>query len=139
MKYLFKSKDGGSESNVTGYWLIESKSLFSVVLLRFDEGSREAYHNHAFTSISWVLSGMLHERVFVDTNSIDKPRMLHPSIKPVLTYKNTMHKVFGMAKYSWVISFRGPWNSTWKEYFASSNKFETLTHGRKVLHENHNN
>lgn len=27
-KELVKSKDGGSDSNVTGYWLIESKTFF---------------------------------------------------------------------------------------------------------------
>lgn len=63
MKVLFKSKDGGLDSNVTGYWLVESKKLFSIVLLCFDRGSREAYHNHAFNSISWILSGRLNERI----------------------------------------------------------------------------
>lgn len=39
MKLFSKSHDGGKDSGVTGYWLIESKSLFSIVLLRFSEGS----------------------------------------------------------------------------------------------------
>ena len=67
MKFLFKAKDGGPESKVTGYWLIESKRWFSIALLRFDEGSREAFHTHAFNAISWVLWGELLEYVRVDT------------------------------------------------------------------------
>lgn len=61
MKFLFKSKDGGPDSNVVGYWLVESKKLFSIVLLCFNKGSREAFHNHAFNAISWVISGRLDE------------------------------------------------------------------------------
>ena len=50
MRLFFKSKDGGPDSSVTGYWLIESKKLFSIVLLKFDGRSREAYHTHAFNA-----------------------------------------------------------------------------------------
>ena len=42
MRLFFYGKDGGQYSTVWGYWLIEIKSLFSVVLLRFEGDSREA-------------------------------------------------------------------------------------------------
>ena len=61
MKLFHKAKDGGPASTVTGYWLIESKRFFSIVLLRFDGPSREAFHTHAFNSISWVVKGVLLE------------------------------------------------------------------------------
>mgnify|MGYP001575993171 CR=1 FL=1 len=57
MKLFYYGKDGGPESHVWGFWLIEAKSLFSIVLLRFENGTREAYHSHAFNSLSWVLRG----------------------------------------------------------------------------------
>ena len=63
MKLFSYGKDGGEESTVWGYWLCEFKSLFSVALLCFEDGSREAYHDHAFNSISWVLSGKLTESI----------------------------------------------------------------------------
>ena len=131
MKILFKSKDGGLESNVTGYWLVESKKLFSIVLLCFDRGSREAYHNHAFNAISWVLSGRLNERIKYSKGYMDV--CLTPSILPVFTSRERMHKVSGLDRKTWVLSFRGPWLDTWKEFFVSTNKEVTLTHGRKVL------
>lgn len=56
MKIFRKMKDGGGDSTVTGYFLIEIKSLFSVVLLRFDGESRDAYHEHAFNCVSWLLA-----------------------------------------------------------------------------------
>lgn len=41
MKFFSVGKSGGPESNVTGYWAVEIKPLFSVVLLKFDVGTRE--------------------------------------------------------------------------------------------------
>lgn len=61
MKILKYGKDGGPESTVWGYWLIEWKPVFSVALLCFENGSREAYHSHAFDSVSWLLKGQLVE------------------------------------------------------------------------------
>lgn len=129
MKFLFKSKDGGKESNVTGYWLFESKRFGSIVLLRFDEGSREAFHSHAFNAISWVLSGHLDEEL-KDTGEVVS---LEPSFKPVFTSRDRFHRVFGMAKHTWVFSLRGPWVKFWKEWLPKENKEITLTNGRKVV------
>lgn len=125
MKLFHKSKDGGPDSNVTGYWLIESKSLFSIVLLRFDKGSREAFHNHAFNAVSWVLSGHLLEEL---TDGITT--WLFPSYKPVYTSRERMHKVHGMEDKTWVLSFRGPWATTWKEYLPVEDREITLSNGR---------
>ena len=50
MKLFHKSHDGGKNSGVTGYWLIEWKSGFSIVVLRFSKGTREAFHSHAFNA-----------------------------------------------------------------------------------------
>lgn len=137
MKLFFKGKDGGPESNVTGYWLIEAKGLFSVVLLRFDEGSREAYHNHAFNALSWVFKGLAHEHVMDEHAAAGRfePMVidLKPSFKPVYTPRERMHKVYGIAPQTWVLSFRGPWADKWQEYFDKTRQFVTLTHGRKVV------
>jgi hypothetical protein len=109
MKLFYKGKDGGAESSVTGWWLIEWKRLFSVALLKFEGASREAYHDHAFNSISWLLSGMLYED-FRD----GKGHPYLPSIVPIITRRNTFHKVGSMGT-SWVLTFRGPWTETWHE------------------------
>lgn len=132
MKILFKSKDGGSDSNVTGYWLIESKTFFSIVLLCFDKGSREAFHNHAFNAISWILYGKLNECVrYGDQDYTDI--ILNPSLKPIYTSKDRMHKVTGLAEKTWALSFRGPWEKYWKEYFLDTKEEVTLTNGRKIV------
>lgn len=136
-KFFFKSKDGGPQSNVTGYWLIECKSLFSIVLLRFDKGSREAFHNHAFNAVSWVLKGKLKE-IHTFVGSLIGCRhylenYMSPSLFPISTHKDRMHQVHGVADTTWVLSFRGPWNKTWKEYLPKEDKEVTLSSGRIIV------
>lgn len=118
------SKDGGQESTVQG-WFIEAKKLATAALLRFDDGTREAYHSHAFNCISWVLKGALEEEHL--EGGVDVHR---PSLKPVVTRRDTFHKVRSLGT-TWVLTFRGPWSDTWKEYVDG--QIITLTHGRKVV------
>ena len=42
MKLFSKFYDGGQDSGVTGFWLIEAKHLFSIVILIFNKGTRDA-------------------------------------------------------------------------------------------------
>lgn len=125
MRILFKSKDGGGHSMVVGYWLFEAKKFCSIVLLRFDKGSREAFHTHAFNAVSWVLSGKLRERLMDGSEY-----MLTPSIKPIYTARDRFHRVFGETEKTYVLSFRGPWKKVWKEYLPTENKEIKLTNGR---------
>lgn len=131
MRLFFKGKDGGPESKVTGYWLIEWKRVFSIVLLRFDQGSRERYHTHAFNAVSWVIRGQLLEN-YLGPKSWDSVYLL-PSIMPFFTARNRLHKVTGIAPKTWVISFRGPWSKYWYELDRDTGTLDTLTHGRKVV------
>ncbi len=124
-------KDGGPESTVWGYWLVELKWLFSIVLLRFDGRSREAFHTHAFNSISWVLRGQLVE------HHLDGRVEVHQAgWRPVITHRTTFHQVDSEGQ-SWVLSFRGPWRSTWREFVPEQNEVLTLTNGRRVLGRRH--
>ncbi len=127
MKFLKYGKDGGPASTVTGFWLIEIKSLFSIVLLRFDEGSRENYHSHAFNALTWWLRGE------VDEHHVDG-RVLRwtPSFMPKYTPKSCFHKVFAL-KRTYALSIRGPWGKTWFEYQNKTNLLTTFAHGRRVL------
>jgi len=125
MKLIEISKDGGPDSTVWAHWLVEIKSLFSVALLRFENGTREAFHSHAFNCISWVLSGKLEER-----HADGRVEYHYPSLKPVVTRRSTMHQVFSYGR-TWVLTFRGPWADNWKEIEAGEEK--VLTNGRKVV------
>lgn len=127
MKLLTHMKDGGAESKVHGYFLIEWKKLFSVVLLRFDNGSREAYHEHAFDAVSWLLWGRLVEDMLGG-----RVNWYWPSLLPIVTKRDTFHKVSSFGT-TWALSFRGPWSKTWREWLPKEQRFVTLTNGRKEV------
>lgn len=117
-------KDGGPESTVTGYWLVEIKSLFSICLLKFEGKSREAFHSHAFNSIAWVIKGKLTE------NMLDGRVNIHsPSFKPFYVTREDFHKVDSDGT-TWVFNIRGPWAKKWEEYLPLESRFRTLTNGR---------
>ena len=128
VKLFTKSYDGGADSGVTGYWLIESKRLFSVVLLHFSPGSREAYHSHAFNALTWWLKGAVSEE-FLD-GTLPKVHWRR-NLKPKYTKRNNFHKVNAGPKGAWALSIRGPWDETWFEN-KNGNTY-TLTHGRKMV------
>ncbi len=125
MKFMSKAKDGGKKSHVWGFWLVEFKPLFSIVLLRFDPGTREAFHTHAFNAFTWWLSGHVTE-FHKDGSQKDWT----PSLKPKLTRRNCYHKVFAH-KTTYALSFRGPWHQTWKEHADGIET--TFTNGRKIV------
>jgi len=127
MKLFSYAKDGGNNSNVDGFWLIEIKSLFSIVILKFNRGSREAFHSHAFNALTWWLKGRVTEH-----HLTEKSKEWHPSFLPKFTPRNCFHKVFANED-TYAISFRGPWQDKWQEYHPKEKKFITLTHGRKVV------
>lgn len=126
MKLLSIGKDGGPESTVTGYWLTEIKRLFSVVLLKFEHGSRDAYHSHAFNSINWVLRGRVTEY-----NRDGTVTVYGPSLLPIITRRSTFHRVVSEGT-TWVFSLRGSWKKTWLEYNPKTEEMTRLTNGRKV-------
>lgn len=127
MKLFKKMKDGGPDSNVTGYWLVEIKSLFSIVLLRFADGSRENYHSHAFHAFSWVMKGkLLEEHMQLKTNHI------YPSWIPFITTRQCFHRVTSYGD-TWALTFRGPWSKSWAEYSPVTEEIIVLSNGRKEL------
>jgi hypothetical protein len=127
MQFLKVSKDGGPESRVWAYWLFEIKRLGSVALLRFENGSRDAFHSHAFNSISWVLSGELLE--FHLDGRVESHK---PGWRPIRTLRSTFHRVTSFGR-TWVLTFRGPWAPKWSEFLPDEGRFVDLVHGRKEV------
>lgn len=127
MKFLHLAKDGGKDSTVSGFWLVEIKKLFSIAFLVFHGESREAFHTHAFNSISWLLKGQLWEN-FLD----GKGHPYFPSWRPIVTTRDTFHKVDSVGN-SYIVTFRGPWIDYWQEWLPLENRAVLLTHGRKEV------
>ena len=122
MRILSKVPDGGKDSGVTAYFLIEWKDVFSIALLRFNQGSREAYHTHAFNAITWWIKGSI-----VEEHMEEDTKVYFPSFKPKYTPRTCFHKVIAVET-SWALTFRGPWKKYWYEF--KNDKVTKLTHGR---------
>ena len=127
MRLLYSGKDGGKKSTVDGIWLIELKKLFSIVFLKFNKGSREAYHSHAFNAYTWFISGEV-----MEYHKDGRVLKWKPSIFPKYTPRDCFHKVYAV-KDTWAFTIRGPWKETWQEWFRDDDKTITLTHGRKII------
>lgn len=124
-RFFYIKPDGGKDSGVKAYFLLEWKKFFSIGILHFKKGTREAYHNHAFNALTWWIKGKVTE-IKLDGEQKD----FKPSIKPKFTSRDNFHKVLAHED-TFAITFRGPWNDSWKEY--RKDKYVTLTHGRKEI------
>jgi len=129
--------DGGKDSGVTAYFLIEWKILFSIGVLHFKKGSREAYHTHAFNALTWWLKGKVTEAklnaIFcgqLTTQYEDITKDFKPSIIPKFTSRGNFHKVIAHEN-TYALTFRGNWKKTWMEF--KNGRLITLTHGRKEI------
>lgn len=136
-RLFYVKPDGGKNSGVTAYFLIEWKILFLIGLLHFKKGSREAYHNHAFNALTWWLKGNVTEcklnALFSCEEVVkyeDLEKQYRPSIIPKYTSRNNFHKVVAHED-TYALTFRGPWKDKWNEF--KNNKLITLTHGRKEI------
>ena len=126
------SKDGGPESHVYMYGL-EIKALCSALVLRFEDGTRDAYHSHAFNATSWVLRGCLREHARYDDKTLSTTYYDASGgiVGPVRTPRECCHQVASHGR-TWVLTLRGPWASRWYDV-TSDGKVNTLTHGRKAV------
>ena len=131
MKFLFKSKDGGPQSPVTGYWLVEIKSLFSIVLLHFGKGGREAFHSHAFNAVTLWLKGRVFEHIFNPVTKATETRGWQIG-QLKYTPRAHMHRIT-TPDGAWALSLRGPWVMRWQEYSARTHQVATrMTPGRQI-------
>lgn len=126
-KLFCKRHDGGKNSGVIAYFLIEWKALFSIALLKFEDNStRENWHSHAFHAITFWLKGLVIEERYKDGLTI-----FFPSFTPKITPRNNVHRIVPIET-TWALSIRGPWKDQWIEVDKDGNEIK-LTHGRKII------
>ena len=122
-----KVKDGGKDSPVDAYFLIEIKSLFSIAILKFNKGGREAFHTHAFNAYTWFLKGDLEEE------DVDGSKYQYKcSLLPKYTTIEKNHRVLAKED-SYCLTVRGPWGNIWTEYSKDTDTSTLFTLGRRVL------
>ena len=117
------------------YFLFEIKGLCSIALLKFNKGSRENFHSHAFNAFTWFLFGDMMEERFIGKSG-QQPIIEHTrykfGLKPKFTSKENLHRVVAH-KTSWCLTIRGRWDKTWMEYNLETDTIQVLEHGRNVI------
>lgn len=127
MKFFSKAKDGGPKSPVDAFFFIEVKPVCSIALLKFNQGSREQYHTHAFSALTWFLKGdMVEEQINGVTRAYKR------SLIPKVTKRDNNHRVKANTT-SWCFTIRGPWVDSWTEDDDETMKTTHLTHGRRII------
>lgn len=127
MRILEWAKDGGPSSPVDGFFFIEWKGLFSIALLKFNEGGRETFHSHAFDAATWFIKGDMVEEL---ENGFSVP--YRRSWFPKITKRDRLHKVRAN-KTSWCLTIRGPWCKYWWEYDDKTSTSTLLSSGRQEV------
>lgn len=131
MNIFCKRADGGKDSGVTAYFLIEWKAVISIAILHFREGSREGFHSHAFNALTWWIRGAV-----IESKPDGYSKNYYPSFIPKYTPRENCHKVTALQD-TYALTIRGPWVNKWYE-IKNGNKI-WLTHGRKEYNENNKN
>lgn len=106
------------------YFLIEIKSLFSIILTHLAPHGTTTMHSHPFKALTFWLYGF-----GTEFNCNYELKSLYPG-KVKLTSKD-FHAIGTKDSGAWFLTFRGPWSDTWQEY--RNGKPITLTHGRKEI------
>ena len=125
-RFFYKKWDGGQDSGVRGYFLVEWKMFFSIGILHFSKGSREAFHSHAFNAFTFWLKGNVTEVKHPENTKLN----FAANLKPKYTPRTNFHKIIAHED-TYAVTFRGPWIDYWHEF--KNKEYITLTHGRKRI------
>lgn len=113
--------------NIRRFTIIEVKYLGGIVVNIFNTEDQDRFHSHAFSALSWMVKGHYYEDVVVEgkrviTKKIEKSRFIP---------RNYIHKITKSSPNAMSITFEGPWESTWNEYFDNG-RIKTYSWGRTV-------
>lgn len=113
--------------NIKRFTILEIKYLFGIIVNIFNTTDQDRYHSHAFHALSLMIYGYYYEDVIIDnkivTKKIQKSRFIP---------RNYIHKITHSSKNAISITFEGPWERTWNEYFDNG-RIKVYTWGRKVI------
>lgn len=115
---------------MTAYFLIEWKRGFSIALLHFNKGTREAFHEHAFNAVTLWIKGRVREHILASLFDHAAEVREFKAGQMKLTPRSCFHKIEALES-TWALSVRGPWVDRWRE--LRKDRLVTLTHGRREV------
>lgn len=113
--------------NIRRFTIIEVKYLGGVIVNIFNTENQDRFHSHASSAFSWMIKGHYYEDVMINgnlvTKKIEKSRFIP---------RNYIHKITKSSPNAMSVTFEGPWETTWNEYFDTG-RVKTYSWGRKVI------
>jgi hypothetical protein len=113
--------------NIKRFTIFELKYVFGIIVNIFNTTNQDRFHSHAFHALSLMIRGFYYEDVMennkIITKKIEKSRFIP---------RNYIHKITESSKNAISITFEGPWESTWNEYFDNG-RVKVYNWGRKVV------
>ena len=128
-KFLHKDNTSLGVGNIKRFTIFEMKYLFGIIVNIFNTEDQDRFHSHAFPAFSWMITGHYFEEV-IENNEIIAKKIEKSRYIP----RNYIHKITKSSKNAISVTFEGPWNATWNEYFDNG-RVKTYTWGRKVLYD----
>ncbi len=126
-KILHYDKTALGIGQIQRFTLFELKNIGGIIINLFNTQTQDRYHSHAFAAWSWMIKGFYFEDVWLNgkatTKRISKSRFIP---------KDYTHKITYSAPNTISITFEGPWDYQWAEYFDDG-RVKIYTWGRKVL------
>lgn len=113
--------------NIKRFTILEFKHVFGIIVNVFNTVDQDRFHSHAFHAMSLMIRGYYLEDV-IEGNEVVTKKITKSRFIP----KNYIHKIKESSKNAMSITFEGPWESTWNEYFDNG-RIKTYTWGRKVI------
>lgn len=128
--------------NIKRFTIIEIKYLFGIIVNIFNTDNQDRFHSHAFNAFSWMIRGYYYEEVIVSETDPSKyhPYWLGVSVitkkieKSRFIPKNYIHKITKSSPNAISITFEGPWDKNWNEFFDDG-RIKHYSWGRKVLYD----
>lgn len=126
-KLLHYDKTSLGVGNIKRFTFFEFKPVGGIILNIFNTENQDRFHSHAFSAFSLMLRGHYYEDVMDEIGNISTKKIEKSRFIP----KDYVHKITKSSPNAVSITFEGPWDSVWNEYFDSG-RIKSYTWGRKV-------
>lgn len=114
--------------NIKRFTVIEIKYLFGIIVNIFNTENQDRFHSHAFNAFSLMLKGNYKEDVILPDGSVITKLIEKSRFIP----RNYIHKITKSTQNAMSITFEGPWESIWNEYFDDK-RVKTYSWGRNLI------
>lgn len=129
-KFLHYDKTSLGIGNIKRFTVFECKYIGGIILNIFNTDNQDRFHSHAFNAFSLMLKGHYYEEVILSNGQVITKKIEKSRFIP----RDYVHKITKSSFNAMSITFEGPWNKSWFEYFDNG-RTKVYSWGRKVEYD----